>query len=86
MEASDSYLSGKRQSLSLPAIPDILFTQAQENAAAITKILQAALGLIRSHFDMDIAFISEFRDGRRFFRYIDSKNEQSPIQIGDQIL
>ena len=82
MEVSDSYLSEKQQPSRLSAIPDILLAQAQENDASITRILQAALRLIRSHFDMDIAFISEFRDGRRFFRYIDSKDEESPIQIG----
>ncbi|MBD1912855.1 EAL domain-containing protein [Leptolyngbya sp. FACHB-16] len=60
----------------------MLLTQARENKASIAKTLQNVLRLIRSHLDMEIAFISEFRDGRRFFRYIDSKHEETPIQVG----
>ncbi|MBD1912861.1 EAL domain-containing protein [Leptolyngbya sp. FACHB-8] len=61
----------------------MLLAQAREDEASIAKTLQNVLRLIRSHLDMEIAFISEFRDGRRFFRYIDSEQEETPIQIGD---
>jgi hypothetical protein len=31
---------------------------------------------------MDVAFISELRDGRRVFRYVDAARENASVQIG----
>lgn len=46
-----------------------------------------ALRLIRTHLDMDVAFISEFMGDWRYMHYVDVKRpDLQPISIGDQIL
>lgn len=47
-----------------------------------TETLTYLLGSIRSYLDMDVAFISEFRNGERVFRYVDAKGGSAPIQVG----
>lgn len=42
----------------------------------------AALHAVRAHLGMDVAFVSEFKVGRRYFRYVDSAARQTPIEIG----
>jgi EAL domain-containing protein (putative c-di-GMP-specific phosphodiesterase class I) len=37
-----------------------------------TQWVQRALGLIRSEFGMDVAYVSEFRNGQRIFRFVDA--------------
>ncbi|WP_426308218.1 EAL domain-containing protein [Acidovorax facilis] len=44
--------------------------------------LDRSLHAIRTHLDMDVAFISEFRDGRRFFRHVDSRSPNGPVEVG----
>lgn len=45
-----------------------------------------ALRLIRTHLDMDVAFISEFMGDWRYMHYVDLKRpDLQPISIGDQI-
>lgn len=44
----------------------------------IEKMLQA----IRKYLGMDVAFLSEFAEGRRLFRYVDSADPKSPVQVG----
>jgi EAL domain-containing protein (putative c-di-GMP-specific phosphodiesterase class I) len=46
------------------------------------RFLTEALTAIRSHLKMDVAFISEFTDGRRLFRQVDASNGNAPIQVG----
>ena len=41
-----------------------------------------ALAAIRVHLDMQVAFISEFTEGRRVFRHIDAGIDNPPIQVG----
>ena len=43
--------------------------------------LEDALAAIRTHLGMDVAFISEFTEGRRVFRHIDAAMPNPPIQI-----
>ena len=45
--------------------------------------LQRSLNAIRTHLDMDVAFISEFADGRRFFRHVDARESKSIVQPGN---
>lgn len=40
------------------------------------------LGAIRQHLGMDVAFISEFRDGLRIFRHVDQSDPPSPVAVG----
>ena len=46
------------------------------------QLLPRALRALRTHLGLDIAFISEFRDGRRVFRYVDAERPRVPVQIG----
>jgi EAL domain-containing protein (putative c-di-GMP-specific phosphodiesterase class I) len=52
------------------------------NSVSPDQLLPRALRALRSHLGMDVAFISEFRDGRRIFRYVDAARDNLPIQIG----
>lgn len=63
---------------------EILNAYAQ-NADGIdgTDLLIRILRAIRSHLGMDVAFVSEFEDGRRVFRQVDSAKPNAPIKIGD---
>lgn len=45
---------------------------------ALPRILKA----IREHMGMDVAFISEFQGGRRFFRHVDAGERGAPITPG----
>lgn len=47
-----------------------------------TPDFDGMLGAIRQHLGMDVAFISEFRDGKRFFRHVDQSDPHSPVAVG----
>src|SRR4051812_47887225 len=51
-------------------------------AVSVDQLLPRALRALRTHLGMDIAFISEFREGRRVFRYVDVAQEHPAVQIG----
>lgn len=51
-------------------------------AVSPDQLLPRALRALRSHLGMDVAFISELRDGRRVFRYVDAARENASVQIG----
>ena len=44
--------------------------------------LKDAIGVIRTYLGMDVAFIAEFCEGNRVFRYVDATDPDSPIQVG----
>lgn len=46
------------------------------------QFLPRALRALRSHLGMNVAFISEFRDGRRIVRYVDAARENPTIKVG----
>src|SRR5215217_7365357 len=46
------------------------------------QILPRALRALRTHLGMDVAFVSEFRGGRRVFRYVDAARENAAVQGG----
>lgn len=48
----------------------------------IITFMQESLRSIRKHLGMDIAFVSQFVDGQRFFRAIDAEDGQAPIVVG----
>src|ERR1700676_2441259 len=54
-------------------------TAATESA---THSLQEMLAAIRSHLNMDVAFISEFSAGNVVLRHVDSPHENQPVQVG----
>jgi hypothetical protein len=45
-------------------------------------IVSEALHSVRILLGMEIAFVSEFRDGRRIFRYVDSEEQSSRVRVG----
>jgi EAL domain-containing protein (putative c-di-GMP-specific phosphodiesterase class I) len=47
-------------------------------SGSIERILRA----VRDHLGMDVAFVSEFSAGRRFFRHVDA-GAVAPLQVGD---
>jgi EAL domain-containing protein (putative c-di-GMP-specific phosphodiesterase class I) len=51
-------------------------------AVSVDQLLPRALRALRTHLGMDIAFISEFRDGRRVFRYVDATRDHPAVQMG----
>jgi EAL domain-containing protein (putative c-di-GMP-specific phosphodiesterase class I) len=51
--------------------------EATTTSAHIRRMLQ----IVRTHFDMDVGFVSEFVDGRRVFRQIDTR-DRAPIKEG----
>ena len=66
-----------------PRLPDFVLADVQASGASVDDILQDALRTIRVHLGMDVAFMSEFLEGRRFFRYVDAGAETPPISVGD---
>jgi GAF domain-containing protein len=44
--------------------------------------IQQMLRAIRRHLGMDVGFIAEFRDGRRFFRHVDASQPDIPVKVG----
>lgn len=46
------------------------------------EAIQRIVGEMRRHFDFDVGFVSELRDGERIFRYVDTGLADSPVQAG----
>ena len=55
----------------------------EENKDSVDVKLSKLLSIIRKHLGMKVAFISEFIDGERVFRFVDTENKNSPIEVGD---
>lgn len=56
---------------------------ADTAAKSLDEILRDALRAVRLHLGMDVAFVSEFANGRRIFRQIDTHLSTPPITVGD---
>lgn len=67
----------------LSLIPYALMSASSAEDRSIDEVVLDALGAIRLHLDMEVAFVSEFTEGRRWFRYVDSALETLPIAVGD---
>lgn len=50
----------------------------QAHGNSVPDILHA----VREHLKMEVAFVSEFTQGQRVFRYVDSSWGKSPVQVG----
>lgn len=46
------------------------------------NILQGLLEAARLHLGMEVAFISELSEGRRYFRYVDQPEDQELVKVG----
>jgi EAL domain-containing protein (putative c-di-GMP-specific phosphodiesterase class I) len=49
---------------------------------SLDQLLPDFLRAVRSHLGMDVAFLSEFTDGQRVFRHVDSSLENQPVKVG----
>lgn len=58
--------------LSTDSLARIFASPTDAVAGALHKTLPRFLSALREHLGMDVAFISEFVDGRRVFRYVDA--------------
>jgi EAL domain-containing protein (putative c-di-GMP-specific phosphodiesterase class I) len=48
-----------------------------------TGVVRRALQVIRSHLDLQVAYVSEFVDGRSVFREVDAPGLEALIKVGD---
>nr|MDQ3282546.1 EAL domain-containing protein [Acidobacteriota bacterium] len=59
---------------------------AAASGSPVGDTLRDGLRLIRLHLGMSVAFVSEFREGERHFRYVDADDDAPPIREGDATL
>lgn len=52
-------------------------------AVSITRNVDRVLDAVRTHLDMDVAFVSEFNGENRVFRHVASRLDPAPIRRGD---
>ncbi len=62
---------------------NFLLEDKNPKTVSLDQILSRALRALRTHLGMDIAFISELREGRRIYRYVDAAPGNASIQIGE---
>ncbi|HEU5098412.1 MAG TPA: EAL domain-containing protein [Roseiflexaceae bacterium] len=61
---------------------NVMLPAANLHEVSAEELLRDALQTIRLHLGMDVAFVSEFCEGRRFFRYVDAPDDTTPISVG----
>lgn len=66
------------RSLSNEGLSGLLRPRAEDTP----QLLQRCLRAIRIHLDMEAAFVSEFKDGRRWFRQVDQADSAPLLQVG----
>lgn len=65
----------------LTALKQILLASPSEENAK--SLIQDILKSLRTQIGMDLAFIAEFYEGQRVFRYIDASEASPPVKPGD---
>ncbi len=65
--------------ISADSLADIGKVLSDPTVRSVAAILQA----VRAHLGMDIAFVSEFVGEQRYFRYVDSRQEQTLLRVGE---
>lgn len=78
--SSDDGSQNKPDSASAPLAR--LIGTMPTGADGIEQFMQDTLHSIRTHLGMDVAFISQFIDGQRVFRYVDTETDNTPIRVG----
>ncbi|SNS48228.1 EAL domain, c-di-GMP-specific phosphodiesterase class I (or its enzymatically inactive variant) [Noviherbaspirillum humi] len=64
------------------SISALLSSGLEHQAGARGDTVAQILGAVRRHLEMDVAFVSEFFQGQRVFRHVDSTNPRNPIKPG----
>jgi len=62
---------------------DILTSAIPSPADGSEDLLQSALTAVRKHLGMDVAYLSEFVDGRSVFRRVDAPGFEALAKVGD---
>lgn len=57
-------------------------TAVQPQGLTTDEVLGDALHAVRTELGMDVAFVSEFDQGRRWFRQVDPRDRACPVQVG----
>lgn len=63
------------------SISRLVIDSPEQQHSSSSETLPDILRSVREHLGMDVAFISEFCDGRRVFRYIDSRHPDQPVIV-----
>lgn len=63
-------------------LSSFIATSMREREGA-TGVVRRALQVIRSHLDLQVAYVSEFVDGRSVFREVDAPGLEALIKVGD---
>ena len=64
-------------------ISELLVATADESDALIDNSVQEVLHLMRESMKMDVAFVGEFTEGKRVFRYVDTAPDHAVVAAGD---
>ncbi|WP_212716288.1 MULTISPECIES: GAF domain-containing protein [unclassified Synechocystis] len=76
--ASEEFVAGRPSTQE--ALIDISSGKLSSNDDDVDLVYDA-LRAIRSHLKMEVAFISEFAFGKRYFSYVDAISENPPIRV-----
>lgn len=64
------------------ALTELLLQGIGRPASSERESFVELLSAIRQHLQMDVAFVSEFSQGRRVFRHVDPGGPGNPLQVG----
>lgn len=64
-------------------VSELMVATADESDSGIEASVPEVLRLLREKMQMDVVFVSEFVDGERVFRHVDSEPENAIIAAGD---
>ncbi|MES2281822.1 MAG: GAF domain-containing protein [Pseudomonadota bacterium] len=64
-------------------VSELMVATADESDSGIDASVPEVLRLLREKMQMDVVFVSEFVDGERVFRHVDSEPENAIIAAGD---
>jgi EAL domain-containing protein (putative c-di-GMP-specific phosphodiesterase class I) len=61
----------------------LLIEQSGQATLSIGEMLTDALAAVRNHLRMEVAFIGEFREGRRVFRQLEGRYQAFELAVGE---
>lgn len=64
-------------------VSELLVATADDADASLGPAIPEVLSLLRQRLKMDVVFVSEFIDGQRVFRFVDSAEGAPPVTVGD---
>lgn len=61
---------------------ELLVATAEDSDVLIDQNVRDVLRGLRQHLNMDVIFVSEIREGKRMFKYVDHKPDRALIETG----